>query len=75
MSRGWLGCGWLARIGRYQPPSADRYLDSVDEPKDTALRPLSQTSSRLCQSPSKNSPNSPGFKIRGKTIAGFTALN
>lgn len=53
----------------------DRYLDSVEEPKRTTLAHLRSTILDIVPDAEEGiSYGVPGFKVRGKTIAGFAAF-
>ena len=56
-------------------PEVDRYLEALEEPKRSALAQLRQTILAVVPEAEETiSYGVPGYKIRGKTIAGFAAF-
>src|SRR3974390_2970843 len=56
-------------------PEVDRYLEALEEPKRSTLAQLRQTILAVVPEAEETiSYGVPGYKIRGKTIAGFAAF-
>jgi uncharacterized protein YdhG (YjbR/CyaY superfamily) len=61
--------------GAVSAQQIDQYLDALDEPKRTTLAQLRQMIlDTLPEAEQGISYGVPAFKVRGKTIAGFTAF-